>query len=253
MPGDWRLWASSTCKSRAIGTIEGDCSRVARATTPGSPPQPHGWARLGLEVSRFPHGVGGQGMCPGSPGCGVSGPFCSTSSNKKKASLPVREASLIKKEYCRCGPHPPQVTSSRARPPLVKEAGHIGPLLPELRGWPLLLMASIALWGPHQLALDVVPGASLYLEALTPECRRECLGTGDCGPARHVGAGRWGRLTAHGLLGPRHPGPQPHGWVRLGLEVSRFPHFWSGGQGMCPGSLGCGVSGLFSSFFSPHP
>ena len=47
---------------------------------------------------------------------------------------------------------------------------------------------------------------------------------------------------------------QPYGWVGLGLEVSRFPHFWGGGQGMCPGSLGCGVSGLFSSiFFSPHP
>ena len=37
--------------------------------------------------------------------------------------LPDREASLIKKEYCRCGPHPPQVNSSRARPPLVKGAG----------------------------------------------------------------------------------------------------------------------------------
>ena len=45
-----------------------------------------------------------------------------------------REASLIKREYCRCGPHPLQVTSSRARPPLVKGAGHIGPFpgIPEL-------------------------------------------------------------------------------------------------------------------------
>ena len=45
------------------------------------------------------------------------------------------------------------------------------------------------------------------------------------------------------------PRPEPHGWVRLGLEVSRFPHFGGGGQGMCPGSQGCGVSGLFSSIF----
>ena len=29
---------------------------------------------------------------------------------------------------------------------------------------------------------------------------------------------------------PRPPS-QPHGLVRLGLEVSRFPHFWGGGQG----------------------
>ena len=42
-----------------MGTIWADCSRVARATTPGPPPQPHGWARLELEVSRLPHlGVG---------------------------------------------------------------------------------------------------------------------------------------------------------------------------------------------------
>ena len=32
-----------------------------------------------------------------------------------------REASLIKKEYCRCGPHPLQVISSRARPYLLRE------------------------------------------------------------------------------------------------------------------------------------
>ena len=62
-------------------------------------------------------------------------------------NLPDREASLIKKEYCRCGPHPLQVTSSRARPPLVKGAGHIGPLFPEFRGWPFWFMASIALRG----------------------------------------------------------------------------------------------------------
>ena len=62
--------------------------------------------------------------------------------------LPDREASLIKKEYCRCGPHPLQVISSRARPPLVKGASLIGPLYPEFRGWPLWFMTSIALRGP---------------------------------------------------------------------------------------------------------
>ena len=35
--------------------------------------------------------------------------------------LPDREASLIKKEYCRCGPHPLQMISSRARPYLLRE------------------------------------------------------------------------------------------------------------------------------------
>ena len=45
-----------------MGTIGADCSWVARATTPG--PQPHGWVRLGLEVSRFPHfWVGGLLAC----------------------------------------------------------------------------------------------------------------------------------------------------------------------------------------------
>ena len=43
-----------------MGTIGADCSRVARATTPGPPPQPHGWVRFGFEASRFPHfSVGG--------------------------------------------------------------------------------------------------------------------------------------------------------------------------------------------------
>ena len=123
--------------------------------------------------------------------------------------LPDREATLIKKEYCRIGPHPLQVTSSIVRPPLIKGAGHTGPLFPEFRGWPLWFMASIALRGPHQLEREVVPGASLHFEALTFESGRECLETGDCGSARHVGAGRWVLLglTAHGLLGRRHPGP----------------------------------------------
>ena len=44
---------------------------------------------------------------------------------QKKMYLPDREASLIKREYCRCGPHPLQVISPRARPPLVKGASCI--------------------------------------------------------------------------------------------------------------------------------
>ena len=37
-----------------MGLLLADCSRVARVMTPGAPPQPHGWVRLGFEVSRFP-------------------------------------------------------------------------------------------------------------------------------------------------------------------------------------------------------
>ena len=132
-----------------------------------------------------------------------------------------REASLIKKEYCRCGPHPLQVTPSRARPPLVKGVGHIGPLFPEFRGWPLWLMASIALRGLYTPAPEVVPGTSLHSEALSPECGRECPGTGDREPTRHVGAGLRGLLLADCLRVARAttpgPPPQPHGWVRLGF------------------------------------
>ena len=47
--------------------------------------------------------------------------------------LSDREASLIKKEFCKCGPHPLQVISSRAGSPLVKGAGCIGPLFPDFR------------------------------------------------------------------------------------------------------------------------
>ena len=45
------------------------------------------------------------------------------------------------------------------------------------------------------------------------------------------------------------PLPQSHGWVRLRLEVSRFPHFWVGGLASAEFPQGCGVSGLFSSIF----
>ena len=40
---------------------------------------------------------------------------------------PDREASLVKKEYCRCGPLPPQVTSPRARPPHARERATLSP------------------------------------------------------------------------------------------------------------------------------
>ena len=133
------------------------------------------------------------------------------------------------------------LTSSRARPPLVKGVGHIGPLFPEFRGWPLWFMASIALRGPHQRAPEVVPGASLHSEALTPECGRECLET-----VSHVGAGRSGLLglTAYGLLGRRHLGPclshivgevgagsiEIPAFLGWGVRaVPRFPRVWSFG------------------------
>ena len=132
--------------------------------------------------------------------------------------------------------------SSRVRPPLVKGAGHIGPLFPEFRGWPLWFMASNALRGPQNLAPKVVPGASLHSEALSPECGRERQETGGCGPTRHVGAGLWGLLG----LTPRPP-PQPHGWVRLGFEVSRSPFLRGAWHAL--GFLGVWSLGIFSSAF----
>ena len=106
MPGDRRPWASSACRSQAMGTIGADCSWAARATTPGPPPQPHGRVRLGLEVSRFLHSWVGGLACAESPrGAEFWGPLApfsfSTYLNKKKSMLPDREASLIKKEHCR--------------------------------------------------------------------------------------------------------------------------------------------------------
>ena len=50
-------------------------------------------------------------------------------------------------------------------------------------------MASIALRGPQNLAPKVVPGASLYSEALSPECGGNAMETGDCGPTQHAGPG----------------------------------------------------------------
>ena len=147
--------------------------------------------------------------------------------------LPDREASLIKKEYCRCGPHPLQVTSSRAGPPLVKGAGNIGRLFPDFRGWSLWFMTSIALRGLHKPAPEVVPGASLHSEALSPECGREHQGTGVGLTNSTCRSRAWGTIGADCSRVARAttpgPPPQPHGWVRLGFEVSRFPDFCEGG------------------------
>ena len=49
------------------------------------------------------------------------------------------------------------------------------------------------------------------------------------------------------------PLPQPHGWVRLGLEVLRFPHFWVGGLACAEFPRGAEFRGSFAPFFSPHP
>ena len=128
------------------------------------------------------------------------------------------------------------VTSSRARPPLVKGAGHVGPLFPEFRGWLLWFMASIALQGPQHLAPEVVPGASLHSEALSPECGREYQETGDCGPARHVGAGRWGLLgpTAHRFQGDDTRAPASAIWLgKVGAGSIEIPAFLGGGGLAC--------------------
>ena len=126
---------------------------------------------------------------------------CDWGTERRSLYLPDREASLIKKEYCRCGPHPPQVTSPRARPPLVKGAGCIGP--------PPRFVASIAPRGPSTPAPEAAPGASLHSEALSPERWRECPGTGDCEPTRHVGAGLRGLLLADCLRVARATTPGP--------------------------------------------
>ena len=49
------------------------------------------------------------------------------------------------------------------------------------------------------------------------------------------------------------PLPQPHGWVRLGLEVLRFPHFWVGGLASAEFPRGVEFRGSLAPFFSPHP
>ena len=79
---------------------------------------------------------------------------------------------------------------------------------------------------PQNLAPEVVPGASLHSEALSPECGRKHQETGDCGSTRHVGAGLMGLTGAacSWVARATTPGPPPQpSW--LGFEVSRFPHF----------------------------
>ena len=105
------------------------------------------------------------------------------------------------------------------------------------------------------LAPEVVPGTSLHSEALSPECGGNTRRLEKVRPTRHVGARLRGLLgpTAHGLLGRRHlgPPPQPHGWVRLGFEVSRFPDFCEGGAWHVLSYLQVWSLGLFSpTFFS---
>ena len=84
------------------------------------------------------------------------------------------------------------------------------------------------------LAPEVVPGTYCTLRLSHLSVGGNTRRLEKVRPTRHVGAGLRGLLgpTAHRLLGRRHPGPppQPHGWVRFGLEVSRFPHFWKGGR-----------------------
>ena len=116
---------------------------------------------------------------------------------------------MIKKEYCRCGPHPPQVTSPRARPYLLRERAALAPSsrisgVGHSGSWPPLHCGDST-----NLAPEVVPGASLHSEALSPECGN-ARGLETVRPTRHVGAGLRGLLgpTAHGLLGRRHPGPR---------------------------------------------
>ena len=101
--------------------------RVARAMTTwahaSAPRWGETWARS-IKIPRFLAALGGRAYSPRPPWHVPGGPwvwslglfspiFFSTSINKKKK--------LIKKEYCRCGPHPLQVISSRARPYLLRE------------------------------------------------------------------------------------------------------------------------------------
>ena len=102
----WRLWASSTCRSREMGTTGADCSWDAMAMTPGPLPQSHlewgwGWNHQDSHIFR----VGGQGMCPGSLWCGVLGLFSSiffsTSLNKKVSY----ESDINQSDCRRVGPY----------------------------------------------------------------------------------------------------------------------------------------------------
>ena len=167
--------------------------------------------------------------------------------------LPDREASLIKKEYCRCLPHPLQVISSGARPHLLRERATLA-APPDPRGWSLRLMTSIALRGPTNLYRRPPP-----VPHCTPRLSHLSVGGNTRGlemawPTRHVGAGLRGLLgpTAHGLLGRRHPGPRlSHmaGWG-WGLKYRDSQIFVRGAWHVLS-YLGAWSLGLFSpTFFS---
>ena len=113
-----------------------------------------------------------------------------------------REASLIKKEYCRCGPHPPQVISSRARPYLLRERATLAP--PGFPGLATLVHDLHCTAGTPQTLhrrLFLVPHCTLRLSHLS--VGGNTRGLEIVRPTRHIGAGLRGLLglTAHGLLG----------------------------------------------------
>ena len=159
---------------------------------------------------------------------------------------------MIKKGYCRCGPHPLQVISSGARPYLLGERAALAPF-PRISGvgrsgsWPPLHCGDST-----NLAPEVVPGASLRSGALSPECGGH-RGAGDGWAGSTCGSRVWGTIGADcsRVAGATTSGPppQPHGWVGLGFGVSGFPHFWGGGH--VPTFPGVWSLGLFSlTFFS---
>ena len=97
----------------------------------------------------------------------------------KQTYLPDREASLIKKEYCRCGPHPLQVISSRARPYLLREGGTLAAFSRISGVGHSGSRPPLHCGDSTNLEPEAVPGASLHSEALSPGCGREHQGTGD--------------------------------------------------------------------------
>ena len=50
----------------------------------------------------------------------------------------------------------------------------------------------------------------------------------------------------------RGPPPQPHNWVRLGLEVLRFLHFWVGVLASAEFPRGVEFRGSLAPFFFLH-
>ena len=152
------------------GGLFGPGRRVARATTTwahaSAPRWGENWARS-IKIPRFLATLGGRAYSlrppwhvPGGPWVWSLGPFSSIffSTSIKK---------LIKKEYCRCGPHPLQVISPRARPYLLREQAALVPLsrisgVGHSGSWPPLHCGDST-----NLALEVVPGASLHSEALS--------------------------------------------------------------------------------------